>query len=335
MTKRHSLPDKVNLYIVILADKNLPPTAKVIAGWLLFNHHNTLTGICTPSNRTIGKAIGIRPENVSRNIGMLVRAGYLLVRRRFGTSNSYDFEWSIRRAVFWGLPPILLAGGIERSFNGKIYEALGCFGGMLVTLATAVYWERIIPRLWRRSDRQPSLTYLTYRDSELGAAIITAARHSAYGRWSAAQSLVNSGQPIQQRHLLHRMASEVMDKILDGDIQVRGRKPGQLDYEAIPRTYWRSTAFYVVEDPLSLWRVVLCPRGGVEIAPDGTIARAENAPAAARTSQLAEYDSLIVDAHEFEKVFPAEEPLPDKKRREFLRQARKRKLDFGEIQRLS
>ena len=94
MNKRPSLPDKVNLYTVILADTNLPATSKVIAGWLLFHHHNTVTGICTPSNRTIGKAIGIRPENVSRNIGMLLKAGYLLVRRRFGTSNSYDFEWS-------------------------------------------------------------------------------------------------------------------------------------------------------------------------------------------------------------------------------------------------
>jgi len=94
MNKRHSLPDKVNLYIAILADTNLTATSKVIAGWLLFNHHNTVTGVCTPSNRTIGKAIGVRSENVSRNIGMLVKAGYLLVRRRFGTSNSYDFEWS-------------------------------------------------------------------------------------------------------------------------------------------------------------------------------------------------------------------------------------------------
>jgi len=94
MNRRHSLPDKVNLYTVILADTNLSATSKVIAGWLLFYHHNTMTGICTPSNRTIGKAIGIRPENVSRNIGMLVKTGYLLVRRRFGTSNSYDFDWS-------------------------------------------------------------------------------------------------------------------------------------------------------------------------------------------------------------------------------------------------
>ena len=94
MSKRLSLVDKTNLYIVILADGNLPATGKVIAGWLLFNHHNTLTGICTPSNRTVGNAVGIRPENVSRHIHMLVKAGYLIARRRVGTSNSYDFDWS-------------------------------------------------------------------------------------------------------------------------------------------------------------------------------------------------------------------------------------------------
>jgi len=94
MNKRPSLLDKVNLYTLILSDANLSASSKVIAGWLLFKHHNTMTGICCPSNRTIGKALGIRPENVSRNIRKLVKAGYLVVRRRFGTSNSYEFNWS-------------------------------------------------------------------------------------------------------------------------------------------------------------------------------------------------------------------------------------------------
>jgi hypothetical protein len=108
MNKRLSLLDKVNLYTVILSDARLSATSKVIAGWLLFNHHNTITGICTPSNRMVGRALGIRPENVSRNIRKLVKLEYLFVRRRFGTSNSYEFNWSkggkealreIRRAV--------------------------------------------------------------------------------------------------------------------------------------------------------------------------------------------------------------------------------------------
>jgi hypothetical protein len=89
-----SLVDKVNLYTVVLADESISATAKVIAGWLLFFHHNTSTGQCFPSNRTIGLGIGLRPENVSRHIRALVGAGYLLVQRRFGTSNSYGFNWS-------------------------------------------------------------------------------------------------------------------------------------------------------------------------------------------------------------------------------------------------
>ena len=179
------------------------------------------------------------------------------------------------------------------------------------------------------------LAYLTYRDSELEPAIVSAAQYSAYGRWFAAQILVNSGHPIQQRHLVHVMASQVMDKMLDGEIDVRGRRHGQMDYEIIPRTYWRSTAFHVVADPLTLWKVVLCPRGGAEIAPDGTIAHASNATAAARNSQLTDYDSLLVDAYQFEQVWPTKERIADKKRREFLRQARKRDLDSNEIKRLS
>ncbi len=94
MTTRVSLSDKINLNLIILAYDRLSATAKAVAGWLLFYRHNTATGLCNPSNRTIGIAIGIRPENVSRYIRSLVKYGYLIARRRFGTSNSYDFNWS-------------------------------------------------------------------------------------------------------------------------------------------------------------------------------------------------------------------------------------------------
>jgi hypothetical protein len=138
---------------------------------------------------------------------------------------------------------------------------------------------------------KPKLHYLTQRDTDVSSAIIRAAHNSAYGRWFAAQILLNSGYPIKERHLLHVMASQVMDKMLDGEIEVKGRRPGELDYEIIPRTYWRSSAFYVREDPISLWRIILCPRGGLRIEPDGTY-DASDAAAAERTAQL-DYDSLL------------------------------------------
>jgi hypothetical protein len=193
---------------------------------------------------------------------------------------------AMRLAIFWvGLPFIGLLLGSEKLSDGKYYEAAAWFGCAFLSVAVAVYWDGFIGRLWPRYQQQNELTYLTYRDSEVGSAIINAARYSAYGRWFAAQILVNSGHPIDQRHLLHVMASQVIDKILDGDLEVRGRKPGQMDHEIIPRTYWRSSAFYVVEDPLALWKIIICPRGVVQIEPDGTV-HASDAVAAQRTAQL-------------------------------------------------
>jgi hypothetical protein len=187
----------------------------------------------------------------------------------------------------------------------------------------------------RNRDRvvERPLAYLGYLDSDLAPAIISAARYSAYGRCFAAQILVNSGHPIQQRYLFHRMAREVMDKILDGKLEVRGRKPGQMDYEIIPRTFWRSSSFYVVEDPFALWKIIICPTGIVQIEPDGTVA-ASDAAAVQRTAQL-DYDSLLVDAYQFEKLWPKADAPVDKKRRQFLRKARRRNLDKEEIRRLS
>jgi hypothetical protein len=81
--------------------------------------------------------------------------------------------------------------------------------------------------------------------------------------------------------------------------------------------------------------VILCPRGTVQIAPNGTIASASDPTAVARTSQLTDYDSLLVDAYQFEKAYSKNDPVADKKRRKFLKQAKKRCLDANEIKRLS
>jgi hypothetical protein len=237
------------------------------------------------------------------------------------------------RAVFWTLPPIFLLVGIERIFDGKWnrYAVAGCLGAAFLSLAIAVYWDRLIPRFRKKSSQ--SLKYLTYRDSTLGEAIISMAQQSAWGRWFAAQHLVNNGTPIGQRYLLHTAASIVMDQILDGNLAVRGRRPGGLEYEDIARTDWRSSTFYFSEDPISLWRLHICPRGVVQIEPDGTV-HASDAIAAQRTAQL-DYDSFIVDGYQFEKLWPKTDSVADKKRRKLLREAQRRRLDKDEIQRLS
>ncbi len=243
---------------------------------------------------------------------------------------------AIRLAVFWiGLPFIGLLLGGERISEGRPYEAAAWLTVAILSIIVAVYWDRVISSVWPRYSHQQELQYLSERDPTLGGAIKAMARHSAWGRWYAAQHLVNAGSPISEQALLQIAASIITDKIVNGEIEVRGRRPGKMEYEPIPRTDWRSSGLSFVSDPISLWKLVIFPRGGAEISPDGTIARASNQAAAQRNSQIAEYDSLIVDAHQFERVWPKNDVLADRTRRRFLRRARKRKLDKAEIQRLS
>jgi hypothetical protein len=143
---------------------------------------------------------------------------------------------AIRYAVFWvGLPFIGLLLGGENLSNGNHHEAAAWFGCGILSIVIAVYWNRIISRVWPRYSEKRSLSYLSDRDSELGPAIITMALRSAWGRWFSAQHLVNSGSAIDQSYLMQMAGTVVMDKILDGDLEVRGRRPGRMDYEVIPR----------------------------------------------------------------------------------------------------
>ena len=212
-------------------------------------------------------------------------------------------------------------------------------GASLIAAAFPIYlspaaWKFVVSR-FGRNDVKLSLSYLSDRDSSLGPAIIRMARNSAWGRWYAAQQLVATGSPIDQLHLYQIAASVVMEKILDGDLVVRGRRrnPNRLDYEVIPPTDWHSSWLHFLRDPIVLWKMHVVPRGGVEINPDGTM-RASDNTAAHRTSLL-DYDSLIVDAYQFETLWPKTDALADKKRRKFLRQAWWRGLNKDERRRLS
>jgi hypothetical protein len=210
--------------------------------------------------------------------------------------------------------------------------AIAAIGGG--SLALHHFWpER--RKVLSTSSSYPSLTYLSDRDSQLESAIISMAHNSAWGRWFSAQHLVNSGVPIGLQYLYQIAAGQVMDEIMNGNLEVRGRRPDpkRLEYEPIDRTHWCSSCFYCVADPMALWEIKLCPRGIVEIEPDGTV-HAKDTTTAQRTSLL-DYDSFIVDAYQFEKLWPANDALADKKRRQFLRSARRHGLDKGQIRRLS
>lgn len=251
----------------------------------------------------------------------------------------------------------------SRTFGGGVRNYLGALGfivplvgfeelvrsyvsnqtlprGASISLMVAGLPIYVAPWAWERIRRKQSptknnLEYLSERDPGLGLAIWRMAEESAWGRWYAAQFLVGAGHPIREKYLLDMGAGNALQAIRDGEIEVRGRLPGELDFRPIPATHWRSSGLSFVEDTRTLWKLVIFPAGGAQIAPDGTIAVAHNAEAAARTDELRKFDSLIVDAYQFEKRWPKAEVVADRKRREFLRQARKRRLDAAEIKRLS
>src|SRR5262249_10265956 len=111
------------------------------------------------------------------------------------------------------------------------------------------------------------------------------------------------------------------------------RRPGNLEYEDIPSTHWRSTALHMIPDERTLWKMLLLPRGGAQITPDGK-AIGDDPAATARTAKIQEYDSIIIKARQFEKLWPRKDVRLDAVRRKYLQTARKARVDPNEIAKL-
>ena len=174
-------------------------------------------------------------------------------------------------------------------------------------------WDRL---QWvvGREDATKGMEYLSHRDLQLGDAVFKMAYKSAWGRWYAAQHLVNAGKPIDEQ-LLRIASSIVTDKTNRRGIGGSRRLPNEMDYQIIPQTYWRSSVLHFIKDPICLWNLLIIPRGGVEIDADGTI-EATDAVAHRRSSLIANYDSLLVDGPQFERLWPTKDRVADKKRRQ-------------------
>jgi hypothetical protein len=250
----------------------------------------------------------------------------------------HKLSHGIRLAVFWiGLPFIGLLVGNERIFDehGNRYQVIACLAGALLSIAVAVYWDRLIPRRWRpkpASEPVP-LGYLHAEDAELGSAIREMVWCSAWGKWFPSQSLAVGGK-VNEPSVMGTATHLVLDALTDGKLQARGRKPGQMDYEPIPQTHWRSTALQMIPDSRSLWKMILIPRGGAEIHPNGTVVGRDPA-AVQRTAQLQAYDSIIVSGRQFEQLWPLKDTRADALRKRNLKKARKAGADPAEIAKLA
>jgi hypothetical protein len=210
-------------------------------------------------------------------------------------------------------------------------------GAILIVAGLPIYWS---PAIWKWLRRGKSATtelaplaYLSDEDSELGSAILYMVWRSAWAKWFAAQDLATS-HSASEEYVIQIATHLVLNALTDGQLEVRGRRPGQLSYEPIPRTHWRSTALHMIKDDRTLWRMILIPRGGAEIRPDGVVIGRDQM-AVQRTDQLATYDSLIVRARQFEKLWPRKDRKTDATRKRLLKAARKAGAAPAEIEKLS
>src|SRR5260370_35715560 len=103
-----------------------------------------------------------------------------------------------------------------------------------------------------------------------------------------------------------------------------------MELAPIHPTPWRSTGLHMIPDSLSLWKMILIPRGGAEITPDGKVIGRDQ-DAVQRTDRLATYDSLIVNARQFEKLWPRKDKDTDAARKVLLKKAKKAGADLTEI----
>lgn len=201
---------------------------------------------------------------------------------------------------------------------------------LLLPFGLILLWLAL--RTGKPTPKTDGLGYLSSEDAELGPAVRDMAWRSAWGKWFASQHLGSSNKANEL--IMHAATHIVQDALTDGQLEVRGRRPGQMDYEPIDRTHWRSTGLHMIPDSRSLWKMILIPRGGAEITPDGKVIGRDQ-EAVQRTDRLATYDSLIVNSRQFEKLWPRKDGATDLARKRLLKKAKKAGADPAEIAKLS
>jgi hypothetical protein len=204
--------------------------------------------------------------------------------------NSLDHFWPDAPHWLWNAIFVL---GTVMMMAFPLWAA-GCFLSWLF-----VRWRTIAGERRRRAD-----SYLSDLDSELGSAIRQMVWRSAWAKWYAAQCLVSDRhEPIDEDSHMQTGASLVTSAAMDGELAVRGRQPGAIEYEPISRDAWRLVAIHMVRHPASLWKAIIITRTGVD---------------SDRVRRILDYDSLIVDSNDFQRLWPRRNAETDKARRMLL-----------------
>ena len=169
--------------------------------------------------------------------------------------------------------------------------AIGWLVAGVLTITAAIFGPDLVERIRRRLRPFDPGVYLSSKDSELSTAIVLMVILSAWGRWYRQQSSDDSG--VGNASTLGAACHLVLDAAMNEKLSLRGRPPGQIEYEPISPLVWRLAALAPQPDNAQFWEVRPVPRYGVDPA---------------QIARLLNYESIIVDSKEFQGLWPRNPP---------------------------
>lgn len=156
----------------------------------------------------------------------------------------------------------------------------------------------------------PPESYLSDVDTEITTAIYCMAYFSSWAKWYASQFITNheTHRPAAVEDIINIVAYKVTQALMNGKLRARGRFPGNIEYEVIPKETWRLAALSMKRHPVTLWKATVIPRGDVDPV---------------RIARICGYDSLVVNSSEFEALWPKSNRKTDAARMQILKKAAK------------
>jgi len=162
------------------------------------------------------------------------------------------------------------------------------------------YWKAVLAR-W--GAKQPAANGNRPRsilaDPEPGITMAAwwAVMESAWGKYKRENSPdTSTDQNARIGALMHMVAHTVSEAAMVGSLAIKGRPPGEIEFEEIPKATWRLAAIVANPDMASIWKLEVIARSGVD--PD-------------RIERVLSYDSLIVNFEQFQAVFDSMAPNPE------------------------
>lgn len=160
----------------------------------------------------------------------------------------------------------------------------------------------------RQADREDGTSI---NDKELSQAIYEVACLSAWGKWQEAMHSTASG-PYPEVLKIDLAAFAVLEALADGKITAEGRRRGEIDYEPIQPSFWKTVKISTKPDKRIIWRAYLEPRNGLE-------------PEAAE--KIPDYQSIQIKGGMVERVWPRHDKALEAKTKKLLKKAKKEAAD--------